>query len=134
MYDLRSLAISRQHDLGIRAIVRGLLGQGCQLGRSCWTSPLEVAPDGGGIIDPLHSKVVTANRDLQGVEEGRAREGADVARLDGTTGEDDGHGSTFAELVFCICDVTTSGEGVAQGVHLVEAIGRWFGDWACSDA
>lgn len=89
MYQLGALAVSGHNDLGVGAVGDGLRHQvGHELG-PLGVAALEEAGDVGGVLDALDEQVVGADLVGHGLEKGRARDGAHVARLGGAAGKDD---------------------------------------------
>lgn len=103
MHQLSTLRVARHDDFGARTLRLRLHDQLRHERRASRVAALEEAQDRGAVVDALDGEVGGADVVGEGLEEGRAREGADVAVLAGAAGEDEGYGAAgcaVCELVF----------------------------------
>ena len=118
-----NLPIAGQHDLGLGALRSRLLCQRCQLLRTCGVAPSQIAEDSSGVVDALNSNVVCPKSQVQGVEERRSRQAADIAGLNGSSSIDDGYRSAKIEFVSCIGNAQAPTDISAERTHLFEILG-----------
>ena len=132
-------AVPAQYDLGVRTVVRCLIQQICSRLRSSGIAANKVTPDGSRVVDPLHGDIVRSDQVVEIVEEGRANQIANVAKLDRTSREDDGdrfasNAGHIGELVSPhIPVVLTFAERCTGGACLFEGSGTWHVDWDGAD-
>jgi len=96
---LGPLRVSAQHDLRVWALRSRLFGQirkSC--GASCITT-LEISQNVGWVIDPLDSDVLRADKVVESVKERWPGQLPNVPQLERATGEYDGDGRTFGQLI-----------------------------------
>lgn len=98
MHKLRTLAVPRHDDLGARAVTDGLRRQVGHELRPFGVTAIQEPGHVGRVVDTLHGEVLLADLLGQGLEEGRAGDGAHVALLGGAAGEDDNVGGAVAVL------------------------------------
>lgn len=102
--ELAALAVPGHDDLGVRAAGDGLLREiGHELGAIRIAAGQE-ACHVGRVVNALDGQVPLADGVGHGLEEGRPRDGTDVARLGGAPGEDDDILSAAAVLEAVLVD------------------------------